>query len=956
MIVNKPKKKKKQLSRYSIMLIIMTLIFSVIALKLVYIQIYKHEDYEEQANNTSTKFVSEKAPRGEILDQNGNVLATNIQTYALTYTKTDEADKAFYTTMDSIFQILSNNGQSVQDDLKLKIDENNNWYINYENTSDELVKNEDLRFKKDRGLDSIVEKQLDYNSKEQDLTDKEIEKINEVLYKITPEEIFYYLIDKYKLIDLLYPEPTEEEKEKIDKLKPEEKAKLLLDAGYSYEKLRSYIVIKDAILMKSYEGYKSIIISNNLDKDVADIIFQKLNDLPGISVTLEPTRSYPYQSLGSSVLGYISSISEANEESYELKGYDSSIDLVGAAGIEYSFEDQLRGVTGGTTVKVNSSGRVTQELFKLEAYPGNNVHLTIDKNIQYVAEKAFEENLLNVQNTSEYINANRGAVVAVEAKTGRILALASLPNFDPNLFAISGQLTGQQYKQYFNPDYEVFGTEYIARNNLNKTIDELFPKDSNGNREDIFDLYPRSFFNYATQGLVAPGSTFKPMTAIAGLESGVVSVNETIYDDGAFNEHTELFSDVENSPHCWLFDSNGIGHGAVDVETALEVSCNYYFYELGYRMYHSKESKFEGLNVLAYYAWKFGLGVDPNGQQKASTGIEITENFGQVYNYSSYRNLMVSMSKFKIRDGLEIGSLRNYNFVPFDYSSNEDDSEELKEAKAKLKDKIYSRLKKIDPDDKTTLTGSDDFAKTLYEDLRKVMDHSELYAENVRRYEEERGIKVNLDNEVIKIANAISLYIIYDLGSEMTSPAQEIYAAIGQGINSFTPLQLAQYISTLVNGGTRYGLHLVDKITDPDGNVVQEYGTEVLDKIELQQSTIDTVVEGMRKVNDESGTASNVFIGFPINTAGKTGTADFSDTQSEIGRSPFATYVGFAPVEDPEIVVAIVMYDAGHGGSSAAYVAKAIYEQYFKEKILGANPSYDFFDYVDNVPSDNKAE
>ena len=953
MIVNKPKKKKKQLSRYSIMLIIMTIVFTIITLKLVYIQIYKHDDYEEQANNTSTRFVSKKAPRGEILDQKGNILATNIQTYALTYTKTTEADKAFYSTMDSIFKILSENGQSIQDDLKLKLDENNNWYIDYENTSEELVKSEDLRFKKDRGLDAIVEKALKYNSEEQDLTDEQIEKINKELYKITPEEVFYYLVDKYKLIDLIYPEPTEEEQSKINKMKPKQITKLLLDKGYTYEQLRSYIVIKDSILMKSYEGYKSINICKNLRKDVADIIYQKLNDLPGISVTLEPTRSYPYGSLGSSVLGYISSINEANEETYELRGYDASTDLVGAAGIESAFEEQLRGVTGGTTVKVNSAGRVTQELFKLESYPGNNVHLSIDKNLQYVAEKSFEENLKNVQSTTEYINANRGAVVAVEAKTGRILALASLPNYDPNIFAISGQLTGQQYKQYFSPDYEAFGSEYISKNGLNVSIDDLFPKDQNGNREDIYDLYPRSFYNYATQGLVPPGSTFKPMTAIAGLESGIVLPNETIYDDGKFDEHSELFNS-ENAPHCWLYDSNGIGHGAVDVESALEVSCNYYFYELGYRMYHSKEQKTEGLNVLANYGWKFGLGVDPKGQQKASTGIEINENFGQIYNYSSYRNLMVSMSKFKINEGVESGSLRGYSFVPFDYSANEDDSEELKEAKIKLKDKIYSRLKQIDPDDQSTLTGSDAFAETLYEDIRNVMDNSQVYAENVKKYEEEKGYTVDLDNEVIKIANAISLYIIYDLGSEMTSPAQEIYASIGQGINTFTPLQLAQYISTFVNGGTRYKLHLVDKITDPEGNVIQEYGTEVLDSIQLKQSTIDVVKEGMRKVNDESGTASNVFIGFPIETAGKTGTADFSEKQADIGRSPFATYVGFAPVDDPEIVVAIVMYDAGHGGSSSAYVAKAIYEQYFKERILEINPSYDFLDYVDNLPKDNK--
>src|SRR5574344_2721561 len=101
MIVNKPKKKKK-LSRYTVLLMIMVCIFTIITAKLVYLQIYKHADYQEKANTTSTKFVSEKAPRGKILDSQGNVFATNVQTYALTYTTTTESSKAFYSTMDSV--------------------------------------------------------------------------------------------------------------------------------------------------------------------------------------------------------------------------------------------------------------------------------------------------------------------------------------------------------------------------------------------------------------------------------------------------------------------------------------------------------------------------------------------------------------------------------------------------------------------------------------------------------------------------------------------------------------------------------------------------------------------------------------------------------------------------------------------------------------------------------------
>lgn len=965
MIVTKPKKKKK-LSRYTVILLLMTAIFTIISIKLIYIQFIKHEDYKEQANNTSTKFVSEKAARGEILDQNGNVLATNTQTYALSYTKTDEADKLFYSTMDTIISILKENSEAIEDNLKLKV-ENDECYIAYSSTSDSAIKSEYIRFKRDRGLNESIEYDLGYTDDGNDLTDAEIKKVNDYLYKITPQEVFYYLIQKYDIGKLINSNEVNDIIEKYDAKIAKSKSKrtdlliekgkkitdILLSNGYSYEKLREYLVIKDALVIRSYEGYKSVTISSNLSENSANNIFQKLDDLPGIDVSLAPTRYYPYKNLASSVIGYLSSINESNEEKYQLKGYDSSTDLIGISGIEAAFEDQLRGVTGGTTVKVNSSGRVTEELFKLESYPGNNVNLTIDKNLQYVAEIALDETMTNIREQGEYVNANRGAVVAMEVNTGRILALASLPSYDPNLFAISGQLTDEQNKEYFSPDLDKFGTNYISSNGLGKTLDELFPLDSNGNREDIYDLYPRSFYNYATQGLVPPGSTFKTMTSVAGLESGVITPDSTIYDAGKFDIHSELFSS-ENAPECLIYSNYGGSHGDVNVAKALEVSCNYFFYEVAYRMYQAADSKLDGLNALASYAWRFGLGVDPNSQERASTGIEISENFGQVYNFTSYKNTMIALTKYNLRDGLESGSLRGYSFVPFDYSSNEEDSEEVKSAKLSLKNKVTERLQKVDPDNSKTSSDSDSFAKTLIDDIKKIMNNSDIYINNVKEYEKNKNVKVDLDNEATKIANAISLYVVYDISSEITSAAQEIYAAIGQGMNTFTPLQLAQYISTVVNGGTRYKAHLVDSVTDIDGSVIQDFGVEVLDKIDLSETTVNAVKEGMSKVNqDDSGTAFATFNGFPIQTGGKTGTADFRADQKDIGRSPYATYISFAPLDNPQIAVVAVIYDGGHGGSVAP-VAKAIYEQYFKDEILSINPGYTFSNAVNTVPEDNK--
>lgn len=950
MIVNKPKK-KKELSRYTIFIMMMSIIFTVIIGKLVYLQVIKHDDYKERADTTSTKFVSEKAPRGIIYDSNGNILATNVQTYTMTYTNTEETSKSFFETIDMVNDILNQNDESIIDNFILKLDENNNPYFEYSSTDESAQETQKIRFLKDRGFDAEIQSEL-FGDDVEDLTDVQIDKLNEKLLEISAEDVFYELVKDYNLINLKIRNLSDDEKAEYKNMSGKELTEILLK-DYTYEQLRMYMLIKDELKMQSFKGYKSVTLANNLKKDTSLIILQKLNDLPGIEITLEPTRFYPYYTLGSSILGYLSSIDSSNQEKYELRGYNVSTDLIGISGIESAFEEQLKGVKGGTTVKINSKGRVTEELFKLETYPGNNVHLTIDKDIQYAAEQALVDTMENIRTSYDpYPGANRGAAIAVEVKTGRILASVSYPNYDPNIFTVDKEKSGDIISDYFYPDLESFGQELISSRGLNKTIDELFPL-QNGVRTDPYDLYPRAFYNYATQGLIPPGSTFKPLTGVAGLEAGVVSVGETIYDNGIFNTHPETYG-KSFGPECLIYTNYHGSHGATDITHALEVSCNYYFYEIAYRLYKQAGSSIGALDSLAEYAWKFGLGIDPNSKGKASTGIEIEENFGQVYNFQSFKNQSILYAKFELRDYLESGDYKGITtFIPFDYSASEDDSEKVKSAKIALKEKINDRFSQIGTEEETL--GTDAFAQTLLDDIKTIMSNSEKYQENI----EASNKTFNLDSQAKIVGDVIARFVVNDKGAEIISPAQEVYSAIGQGMNNFTPMQLAGYVSTLANGGTRYKLHFVDKITTPDGDVIEEYSPEILDELNISQSTLDAVREGMYKANnDEGGTAASVFASFPIKTGGKTGTADFGEGQTEVGRAPYATYVSFAPLDDPEIAFVGVIYDGGHG-SSTAPVAKAVYEAYFKEVLESQYPGYtasssSYQKYVVGAPKDNK--
>ena len=970
MIVNKPTKKKKS-SKYTTFYIIMFIIFGVIISKLLYLQVYKHQDYKERADNSSTRFISEKAPRGIIYDSEGNVLATNKQNYVLTYMQTTEADKVFYSTMSKIFNILKENNEKFVDDLLLKINSSGKFYYNFKTSDTDAQKLVELRFKKDRGLNDLIKNKL-YPDQKGDLTDEQLSTIDQELLKISIEDTFYYLVNHYDLYEMLLPEgyTTDEKKalansfvdSSIDTTsKNRDYVKEEVDYGkkvteellktYSLEEIRNYMVVKDAIKMQSYEGYKSVTIANNIKRDTAFIIYQKLSGLPGIDVSLEPVRYYPFGNLASHILGYVSSITGSEEKVYELMGYDASTDLVGAAGIEAAFEDQLKGNKGGTTVKVNSQGRETETLFKLESYPGNNIYLTIDKDVQYAAQEALKDTLEKVR--KEQPSATRGAVIAIEVGTGRVIAMASYPDYDPNDFAIPGELSDEKYEEYFSPDLTKFGTEHIQKTNAKKSLDELFPKNEDGIREDYYDIYPRAMFNYATLGKVPPGSVFKPLTSIAGLMEGVITTTETMNDTTGWWERDGY--GAENFQHQ--------ANGPTDLRKALEKSSNYFYYETGYRLWKNNGGDIEALDSLAEYVWKFGLGVDPNSPQAAnpSTGIEIEESFGQTYNFTSWKNQIINTPMYSLVEGLQKGTYNGYVFIPMDISKQDEDSEELKKAKEDIKAVITDTLKKVGTDE--DITDYSVFNEQMIPKLKAFMNISEQYKQNVAQYEASKGQKVDLDSQASLVSQMLAEYTIDSQRTEITSFAQIVMDAIGQGMNNLTPLQIANYVATLANGGVRNKVMLVDKITDPNGEVIQEFKPEVVNSLDIPAEYLQAVKEGMRRVNTSSnnGMAYQCFGegNFPIAVCGKTGTADFGTQEQydDQGRKPYGNYISFAPMDDPKIAIFSTMYD-GNRGSDGAPIHKAIYEAYFKEELLKIDPSYaskseSFVKYVQNAPKSN---
>lgn len=541
-------------------------------------------------------------------------------------------------------------------------------------------------------------------------------KENDIKEDATPEQCFYELKEKYKI-----------EQDNI---------------------LEAYkiMVVRYEISRNGYSSIRPVTIAKDVSRESAVKLGEQSIYFPGISATNEPMVSYPSGSLASHILGYVGNITET-----ELDGREDTYginDVIGKVGIQYVFEEYLRGKDGIKQLDMSVDGTITDEYITQEAVAGSDVILTIDANLQAATEKALANNIKKIAGGgfSKRSDAKAGAAVVMNVKTGEILAMASYPDYEPELF-VNG----------------------ISQ----KKLDEY-------NKGD-------NIFNRAISGVYAPGSTFKMITAIAGLETGVITPTEKINDIGVYKKAHE--------PACWIWNSYGMSHGWLNVTEAIIHSCNYFFYEVGYRA---------TIDNIAKYAKYYGLGE--------KTNVEL-------------------------------------------------------------------------PMEEKGIVATRDKAK-------------------------ERGDE-------------------WQIGETLS-------AAIGQSYNSYTPIQMAKYISMLANGGEPIDVTIVKSINDVNGNQVSKEDItkfvnaklgltkEKKENLNIKKGNIDAILKGMKGVtSEEGGTAYSTFANFNIELGGKTGSAQ-TDVQGKIN----GWFVGFAPYEEPEIAVVVLVENAG-SGSYTAEVARDILQEYF---------------------------
>ncbi|MBR4016124.1 MAG: hypothetical protein IKI88_08025 [Anaerotignum sp.] len=661
-----------------------------------------------------------------------------------------------------------------------------------------------------------------------------------------------------------------------------------LPEGLPPDLVRNTLGIRYSIYLQRFQQFQSVTVATDISDKTLAYVEENQDTFPCVIIDTVSLREYPEGKYFSHILGYIRQMTENDFPLYkddtdaEGNPLYSQTDIVGQDGMEKLYERQLNGVDGKISIEVDNQGRRMSVIDSTEPVPGKDVFLTIDSKLQKTIYDTLESELrksvrrqlsssgkygvsttelfasmirVNHISASRMIRSETGVQYAVlqrlkeaqptfDAEQENAVTVAQnflleglsngtishrelllmmieqghLPASEEEIAAIdagtvspltvilnkldSGDLspadtgldpcTGSVFVTQVGTGEVLASVTYPSYDN-----NELVNTFNNAYYNDLLEDGNTPLVNRPLKQKKAPGSTFKMVTALAGLETGIITPSTFIRDLGVFKDTGFPYA------RCWIYSNTGGTHGALTVAHALEVSCNYFFYELAYRMGNATNGGgTQAITTLNEYMAMFGL--------NQLTGVELDE----------YGPTMASPSN---------------------------------------KEKA---VKTFNPDATTSRTRWTD--------------------------------------------------------------GDTIRTAIGQSVNSYTPAQMTKYVSTLANGGTLYKLHMVDRIQNADGSLYAKVKETVENVAHFQPENLQTVYEGMYLVtNGSRGTMRGAFRDLPIKVAAKTGTAE-----EDKNRSSHTWFVCFAPYDDPQIAITVMIpFGEGHGNPSPA-ITEAILREY----------------------------
>ena len=817
---------RKKVDRLSIIKNLILVAFVVILVKILYMTTFKYEHYTELAENKTYKQLLIKAPRGEIKDRYGRLLAGNKNLFTVQVSgdgikRKDSNGKSMANDIClKLINLLEKNNEEYIDEFPIYI-QNGKYYYTFDKNIREYKNNNNIPQELDakESFYYLVDKLVSEGVLTQDDRKLEVSKLQKKL-----NENGYYppiLVSKWLFTEQKNKQDWLEsygiENSKITAKKAfyeiRNNKNYKIDKNLSDSDARKILVVRDLIKSQGYSQYNPITIATDISQKTISQLEESAIELPGVSVAVEPVRYYPNTTLASHILGHMGKMPSGQENKYlnreEGKTYSKG-DTVGISGIEKSYEEQLRGVDGYKKVQVDALGRITRELDVSEPKSGDTVYLSIDKDLQEDTENALKGVLeaLRVGGTykSKYgnktfssvaKNAASGAVIAIDAKNGDVLSMASYPNYNPNKF-----VNGISYEDY----------------------QALQPK----NKNDVLAANPQ--VNLATQGVFQPGSTFKMVTGMAAIDNGL-SPNYAIQDTGVIRlggPKSRPFADL-------IWHKSRSNHGYTDLYKAIQESCNIYFYTIGSGKNYTggKDPSVKvGAKGIIEYAKKFGLD-DYTGLNE-----EIDERKGSVPNMAA----KLETTKTLLRDYLTKEMANDFTDI----------------SKSKNPKEYENRIEEI----------------VSWADETKTVGRVEAMERLTKMKVKEDRVETLADSIVFSYLNFAKW-----------STADTFNISIGQGENQYTPAQMARYVAAIGNGGNLVELSVVDRVISNDYNNV-DIDENKVEKIDFNNpEKLKDLIEGMKRVSTQ-GSGKGIFgPNYPISVASKTGTAEKSGkipTENEV--------------------------------------------------------------------------
>lgn len=917
-------------SRLLLLFVVFTGMAVVLIYRLFYLQIVNGESY---LNNFQLKIQKEKViegTRGNIYDRNGNLLAYNELAYSVTiedvYESGSKKHEPLNQTLHKVIRMIEDNGDSVISEFNITLDNNEYTYT--------VEGKQLLRFLADVYGQTSIDT-LKYSQE-----------------TATAEEVIDYLCERYKIGEYQI-------------LEDGKKGAFLPRKGYTKKEALQMVTIRYEMSLYSYQKYIATTIATDVSPETVAVIMENVNDLDGVSIEEDTIRKYNYPYYFTHILGYTGKISQTELDELILKDDSYTMnDTVGKSGIEQVMELELQGEKGSETIYVDNLGKVIDTTGYVEPKAGNDLYLTIDKDLQVAAYNILEQKLAGIliskiRNVMNYNPASVSSAAKIIIPIDDVyFALINNNVIDTNHFTHDNASDTEKevYQIYTNKEKEVLAT----------LKEELQSRKTPYNK--LSKEY-KTYESYIVSMLINKGVLIssaidrEDKTYIAWTKEETISLNEYLTYAISKNwvDITKLEVDSQYSASSEVLGSI-IDYILVHLQDNQEFSKKMYKYLISSQKIKGRqiclllweqdlisveESRIVSLKNGSINPYNFmiemirdiqitpaQLALDPCTASCVVTDV----NNGDVLALVSYPGYDLN----KMANGVDA---EYYAKINRDLSVPQWNAATQQLTAPGSTFKVVSSVAAVEEGAVSGLGETircsgvfDKLAPTIhrcwvYPSAHGNMNVSSAIANSCNCYFYEVGYRLSQDSSGYNSDYGLSRLKKYaDLfglteksGIEITESEpkfSDLYAVpsmIGQGTHNYTTVGLARYVTTIANSGTCYNLSLLEKLTDSKGNLIEDYKAEVRNQVTLDDSMWKAIHTGMRQVVETKAYYNDL----AVNVAGKTGTA-----QQDKTRANHALFISYAPYENPEISVTIRIangYDSGY----AAQTARDVYKYYY---------------------------